>query len=73
MCAFSRRPSVETMTTDQLTPAQKAVSGLVPGYFDSSRLGLRRQRRHETRRRGGLGWTVRLGRRAGHVVVFRPS
>jgi CubicO group peptidase (beta-lactamase class C family) len=29
------RPSVETMTTDQLTPHQKAVSGLVPGYFDS--------------------------------------
>jgi CubicO group peptidase (beta-lactamase class C family) len=29
------RPSVETMTTDQLTPAQKAVSGLVGGYFDS--------------------------------------
>ena len=29
------RPAVETMTTDQLTPAQKAVSGLVPGYFDS--------------------------------------
>jgi len=29
------RPSVETMTTDQLTPAQKAVSGILPGYFDS--------------------------------------
>jgi len=29
------RLSVETMTTDQLTPDQKAVSGLVPGYFDS--------------------------------------
>jgi CubicO group peptidase (beta-lactamase class C family) len=29
------RPSVETMTTDQLTPEQKAVSGLVPGDFDS--------------------------------------
>jgi CubicO group peptidase (beta-lactamase class C family) len=29
------RPSVETMTTDHLAPAQKAVSGLVPGYFDS--------------------------------------
>jgi len=29
------RPSVETMTTDQLTPEQKAVSGLVPGCFDS--------------------------------------
>ncbi len=34
------RPSVETMTTDQLTPAQKAVSGLVPGYFDSHGWGL---------------------------------
>jgi CubicO group peptidase (beta-lactamase class C family) len=29
------RPSVETMTTDQLTPEQKALSGLIPGYFDS--------------------------------------
>src|SRR5260221_12941954 len=29
------RLSVETMTTDQLTPEQKAVSGLVPGSFDS--------------------------------------
>jgi CubicO group peptidase (beta-lactamase class C family) len=29
------RPSVEVMTADQLTPVQKAVSGLIPGYFDS--------------------------------------
>jgi len=29
------RPSVELMTADHLTPAQKAVSGLVPGFFDS--------------------------------------
>jgi CubicO group peptidase (beta-lactamase class C family) len=29
------RLSVETMTTDQLTPEQKAVSGLIPGEFDS--------------------------------------
>src|SRR2546428_845721 len=29
------RPSVETMTTDQLTPEQKAASGLIPGYLDS--------------------------------------
>ena len=29
------RPTVETMTTDQLTPEQKALSGLVSGYFDS--------------------------------------
>ncbi len=28
------RLSVEAMTTDQLTPEQKAVSGLIPGYFD---------------------------------------
>ncbi len=29
------RKSIELMTTDQLTPAQKAVSGFMPGYFDS--------------------------------------
>ena len=29
------RLSVETMTTDQLTPEQKAISGLVSGYFDN--------------------------------------
>jgi CubicO group peptidase (beta-lactamase class C family) len=28
------RPAVRLMTTDQLTPAQKAVSGFWPGYFD---------------------------------------
>jgi CubicO group peptidase (beta-lactamase class C family) len=28
------RPTVELMTTDQLTPEQKAVSGLFPGFFD---------------------------------------
>jgi CubicO group peptidase (beta-lactamase class C family) len=28
------RPSVELMTTDHLTPAQKAVSGFTSGYFD---------------------------------------
>jgi CubicO group peptidase (beta-lactamase class C family) len=28
------RPSVTLMTTDHLTPAQKAVSGFSPGYFD---------------------------------------
>lgn len=29
------RPSVETMTTDHLTPDQKDMSGLVPEYFDT--------------------------------------
>jgi CubicO group peptidase (beta-lactamase class C family) len=29
------RPTVEAMVCDQLTPAQKAAGGLVPGFFDS--------------------------------------
>ncbi len=29
------RPSVETMTTNQLTEAQQAIGGLVPGSFDN--------------------------------------
>jgi CubicO group peptidase (beta-lactamase class C family) len=34
------RASVETMTTDQLTAAQKSVSGLLPGYFGTHGWGL---------------------------------
>jgi len=34
------RASVEAMTTDQLTPEQKAVSGFFPGYFDTRGWGL---------------------------------
>ena len=33
------RLSVELMITDQLTPEQKAVSGLFPGFFDSQGWG----------------------------------
>jgi CubicO group peptidase (beta-lactamase class C family) len=33
------RPSVELMTSDHLTPEQKAVSGLVPGFFDRNGWG----------------------------------
>jgi CubicO group peptidase (beta-lactamase class C family) len=29
------RPSVEVMTTDQITPEQKALSGFFPGFWDS--------------------------------------
>ena len=29
------RPTIETMTTDHLTPQQKALSGLNPGDFDA--------------------------------------
>ena len=42
------RPSVTLMTSDQLTPAQKAVSGFWPGYFDT--MGW------------GFGMSVRTGR-----------
>ena len=34
------RLSIEAMTTDQLTPEQKAVSSLVPGFFDNHGWGL---------------------------------
>ena len=34
------RPTVELMTTDQLTPGQKAVSGFFPGFFDARGWGL---------------------------------
>ena len=44
------RPSVTLMTTDHLTPAQKAVSGFTPGYFDDIGWGfgmsVRTQRAH---------------------------
>jgi CubicO group peptidase (beta-lactamase class C family) len=44
------RPTVTLMTTDHLTPAQKAVSGFTPGYFDDIGWGLgmsvRTQRPH---------------------------
>jgi hypothetical protein len=29
------RPSVELITTDHITPEQKAVSGFFPGFWDS--------------------------------------
>jgi CubicO group peptidase (beta-lactamase class C family) len=59
------RPSVELMTTDQLTPEQKAVSGLMPGDFDSFGYGFgvsvitRRDRLSETV--GSFGWDGGLG------------
>lgn len=34
------RPTVQLMTTDHLTPAQKASSGFFPGYFDHLGWGL---------------------------------
>jgi CubicO group peptidase (beta-lactamase class C family) len=44
------RPTVTLMTSDHLSPAQKAVSGFQPGYFDDIGWGfgmsVRTQRRH---------------------------
>ena len=59
------------MTTDQLTPAQKAASDLVPGYFDNHGwgfgVGVVTRRDDPTAPVGH----VRLGRRPGHVLVAR--
>lgn len=59
------RPSVETMTTDQLTPGQKAVSGLVPGQFDNRGwgfgLGVVTGRDDPTAPVGSFGWEGGLG------------
>lgn len=54
------RPSVTLMTTDHLTPAQKAVSGFWPGYFDDIGWGfgmsVRTRRTHLGHSVGSYGW-----------------
>src|SRR2546425_8868583 len=58
------RLSVELMTTDQLTPAQKAVSGLVSGFFDSHGWGFGVSvvtRRDGLESVGTYGWDGGLG------------
>jgi CubicO group peptidase (beta-lactamase class C family) len=54
------RPSVTLMTTDQLTPEQKAVSGFWPGYFDDMGWGfgmsVRTRRTHLGPSVGSYGW-----------------
>ena len=55
------RPSVTLMTSDQLTPAQKAVSGFGPGYFDNQGWGfgmsVRTRRTHLGPSVGTYGWS----------------
>jgi CubicO group peptidase (beta-lactamase class C family) len=55
------RPSVTLMTSDQLTPEQKAVSGFWPGYFDSIGWGfgmsVRTRRTHLGPSIGSYGWS----------------
>ena len=59
------RPSVELMTTDHLTPAQKAVSGMGPGYFDSHGWGfglsIATRRDNLATVPGRFGWDGGLG------------
>jgi CubicO group peptidase (beta-lactamase class C family) len=54
------RPAVTLMTSDQLTSAQKAVSGFWPGYFDSMGWGfgmsVRTRRTHLGPSVGSYGW-----------------
>ena len=54
------RASVTLMTTDHLTPAQKAVSGFLPGYFDDIGWGfgmsVRTRRTHLGPCVGSYGW-----------------
>ena len=59
------RPSVTLMTSDQLTPAQKAVSGFTPGYFDDFGWGfgmsVRTRRTHLGPSVGSYGWNGGYG------------
>jgi CubicO group peptidase (beta-lactamase class C family) len=59
------RPSVETMTTDQLTPAQKAVSGFYPDDFDARGwgfcVGISTRREDPSAPVGQYGWDGGLG------------
>jgi CubicO group peptidase (beta-lactamase class C family) len=59
------RPSVTLMTSDHLTPAQKAVSGFSPGYFDDIGWGfgmsVRTRRTHLGPSAGSYGWNGGYG------------
>ncbi len=58
------RPSVELMTTDQLTPAQKAISGMEPGAFENHGWGFGvgiDTRRNDLFSVGRFGWDGGLG------------
>ena len=59
------RPSVELMTTDHLTPEQKAVSGLIPGSFDGLGWGFGvsvvTRRDHVAESVGTYGWSGGMG------------
>ena len=68
------RPSVELMTTDQLTPGAEGGVRIrfFPGFWDSRGWGFGVAIDHPARRSGGDARPVRLGRRLRHIVVRRP-
>jgi CubicO group peptidase (beta-lactamase class C family) len=59
------RPTVETMTTDQLTPEQRRIGGFAPGDFDASSwgfcVGVVTRRDHPAAPVGQYGWDGGLG------------
>ncbi|MEU4195205.1 serine hydrolase domain-containing protein [Kribbella sp. NPDC026611] len=59
------RPSVTLMTSDHLTPAQRAVSGFRPGYFDTTSwgfgVGVVTDRTHLGPSAGSYGWNGFFG------------
>jgi CubicO group peptidase (beta-lactamase class C family) len=74
------RPTVEAMTTDQLTPGQKAASPFFPGFWDSNGWGFgvaittHRDGLSSVPGRygwmGGTGTTLRIDPREGIVAVL---
>ena len=67
------RPAVTLMTSDQLTPAQKAVSGFWPGLLRRHRLGLRDVGPHPAHAPRPVGRQLRLARLLRHRLVQRPG
>ena len=69
----SPAPSVEVMTTDQLTPEQKAATAsMVPGFWDAFGWGFGMSVVTRPRRRGDEPRSRRLGRRPRHRLDRRP-
>jgi hypothetical protein len=62
------------MTSDQLSPAQKAVSGFWPGYFDAMGWGfgmsVRTGRTHLGPSVGGYGWPGFYGPAEDMTTIF---
>jgi len=66
------RLAIELMTTDHITPEQKAASPFFPGFWDKPRLGLRSLHHHPARMDWRCSWSVWLGRRLWHVGLYGP-